>query len=86
MTVRAETDGPTAQALAEAVELAHRLVEMPQAALRSDWLSCHLQWPLDLPAALEQEYENGMATLATGEIRGGSERHAPGAWRKPASA
>jgi enoyl-CoA hydratase len=72
---------PPGRALAEAVALAHHLAELPQAALRSDRRSCLAQWSLDLPEALAQEYEHGMATLATREIIGGLERYASGAWR-----
>jgi enoyl-CoA hydratase len=69
---------PPGGARAAAVELAHRLAALPQAALRSDRLSSYEQWSLPLPEALRNEYDHGMATLATGETFTGVARY--GAW------
>jgi enoyl-CoA hydratase len=67
--------------LRQAVELAHQLAELPQAALRSDRLSSYEQWPLPLPQALANEYRHGMATVSGGELWGGLDRYRAGAWR-----
>jgi enoyl-CoA hydratase len=71
---------PPGGALPAAVELAHRLAALPQAALRSDRRSSYEQWTLPLPEALRNEYDHGMATLATGETFAGVARYASGAW------
>jgi enoyl-CoA hydratase/carnithine racemase len=73
---------PKGQALARALELAHQLAALPQAALRSDRLSSYEQWSRELPAALHNEYERGMASLRSGEILAGLERFASGGWRR----
>jgi enoyl-CoA hydratase len=72
---------PPGQALAAATALAHDVASRPQAALRSDRLSSYEQWSLPLDAALANEYRHGMATLQTGELFGGLDRYASGAWR-----
>jgi enoyl-CoA hydratase len=72
---------PPGQALAAAVELAHRLAALPQTALRHDRLSSYEQWTLPLPDALLNEYEHGMAALSTGETFAGVARYARGDWR-----
>jgi enoyl-CoA hydratase len=69
------------QALEAARELAHDIASRPQAALRSDRRSSYEQWSLGLEEALAGEYRHGMDTLATGELFGGLERYASGAWR-----
>ncbi len=73
---------PKGQALNEAVAMAHRLAALPQAALRSDRMSSYEQWNLDVPAALENEYEHGVATVATKEMLGGLAQFASGDWRE----
>ena len=72
---------PKGQALARALELAHQLAALPQAALRSDRLSSYEQWSLALKEALENEYDHGMRTVATGEFFGGLDRYASGRWK-----
>jgi enoyl-CoA hydratase len=72
---------PTGEALGEATSLAHEIASRPQAALRSDRLSSYEQWSLGLDEALANEYRHGMATLQTGELFGGLDRYASGAWR-----
>jgi enoyl-CoA hydratase len=72
---------PPGQALTAALELAHDIAARPQAALRSDRLSSYEQWSLTLGEAIAGEYKHGMATLETGEMLGGLERYASGAWR-----
>lgn len=71
---------PPSEALAAAIELAHRLAALPQAALRGDRRSSYEQWSLPLPDALRNEHDHGMATLATGETFAGVARYASGAW------
>jgi enoyl-CoA hydratase len=69
-------------ALSAAVELANEIASRPQAALRSDRLSSYEQWSLALPAALENEYDHGVRTVATGEFFGGLDRYGSGRWRR----
>jgi enoyl-CoA hydratase len=73
---------PPGRALEEALSLARQLASLPQAAMRSDRLSSYEQWSMTLPEALAAEYEHGMTTIATGELRGGLERYASGGWRQ----
>jgi enoyl-CoA hydratase len=72
---------PPGEALDTAIELAHQLADLPQAALRSDRLSSYEQWSLSLDDALAREYQHGTATLASGEIVDGLESYASGQWR-----
>jgi enoyl-CoA hydratase len=72
---------PRGEALAAALELAREIASKPQAAVRSDRLSSYEQFPLTLAEALANEYRHGMAALATGEMMGGLEDYASGAWR-----
>jgi enoyl-CoA hydratase len=69
-------------ALPAAVDLAREIAAWPPAAVRSDRHSAYEQWSLALPEALRNEYEHGMATLATGEMFGGLDRYASGRWRR----
>jgi enoyl-CoA hydratase len=73
---------PPGRALPEAIALAREIAARPQAALRSDRLSSYEQWSLGLIEALAGEYRHGMDTLATGEMIGGLEQYASGAWRR----
>jgi enoyl-CoA hydratase len=68
-------------ALAEARALAAQLARFPQRCLRSDRLSAHEQWSLDLPRALANETRLGMQVIASGETRAGAARFAGGAGR-----
>lgn len=70
---------PDGQARAAAVELAHALARLPQAALRGDRLSAYEQHDLDLDAALANELRHGLAALAEGVA--GAGRFAAGAGR-----
>ena len=72
---------PRGEALSAATALAHDIASRPQAALRSDRRSSYEQWSLALPEALANEYRHGMATLQTGELFGGLDDYASGAWR-----
>src|SRR5436190_16273854 len=73
---------PSGLALAAAIELAREIASWPQAALRSDRLSCYQQWSLGLDEALAGEYRHGIATLETGELFSGLDRYASGDWRR----
>lgn len=77
---------PPGQALPEAIALARSLAALPQAAMRSDRLSSYQQWPMVLQEALANEFHHGITTIRTGEMIGGLQRYAAGAWRqnKPA--
>jgi enoyl-CoA hydratase len=75
---------PAGETLEAAVALAQEIASRPQAALRSDRLSSYEQWSLPLEEALANEYRHGMATLETGELFGGLDRYASGAWREAA--
>lgn len=72
---------PPGTALEAAIDLARVIAALPQAAVRGDRKSVYEQWPLDLKSALENEFDHGMKTLATGEMIGGLERYASGSWR-----
>lgn len=69
------------EALGAAQALAADLTALPQACLRSDRRSAHVQWDLDLGTALARETELGQATIRTGEARSGAARFAAGAGR-----
>ena len=69
------------EALARALELAQILSGFPQNAMRNDRLSAIEQWDLDGSAAVANEIEKGLATLASGEAAEGPARFAGGAGR-----
>ncbi len=73
-------------ALDGAVALAHELARLPQVCLRSDRRSSYEQWALPLDAALRNEFELGVATVASGETLDGASRFASGAGRHGAPA
>lgn len=68
-------------ALTAALELAAGLAALPQACLRNDRLSAIEQWSLDWEAATRNEFERGMATMASGEPGAGAGRFSEGAGR-----
>jgi enoyl-CoA hydratase len=68
-------------ALRAALELAHQLTLLPQAALRSDRLSAIEQWELGWEQAILNEFRLGIATVATGETEAGARRFAAGIGR-----
>ena len=72
---------PAGEAVAAAVALAGQLAAFPQGALRGDRMSSYEQWGQPLPDALQAEYRYGTAAIGTGEMAGGLERFAEGAWR-----
>ncbi|HEY8800676.1 MAG TPA: crotonase/enoyl-CoA hydratase family protein [Candidatus Limnocylindrales bacterium] len=69
------------QALAGALELAHRLAAFPQAGLRNDRLSTIEQWGMTEQEAMRNEFQRGLETLASGEGGEGAERFAAGEGR-----
>ena len=77
---------PEGVALDCAVKLAKELTVLPQRCLRSDRMSTHDQWSLDLSEALRRETELGLATVRSGETREGASRFASGAGRHGTSA
>jgi len=72
---------PPGQALAAAQALAREIAAHPQACLRSDRRSAHLQWDQALPAALAGEFAQGLETIGSGETVRGAARFAQGAGR-----
>lgn len=69
---------PKGSALTAALELAQRLAELPQEALRGDRLSAYEGWGFDLDAAMRNELRHGLKTLASGEATEGVRRFASG--------
>jgi enoyl-CoA hydratase len=69
------------KALEAARELALQLAALPQGCLRSDRASVMQQFGQPLAAAMQREFELGLATLNTGESRAGAARFAGGAGR-----
>ena len=69
------------EALPAALELAQQLSRFPQACLRSDRLSAYEQWAMPLEAALRNEYERGLAVVASRETLEGATRFAAGKGR-----
>ncbi len=69
------------EALAEALVLAQQLSRFPQNCLRSDRLSAYEQWNMPLAAALLNEYERGVAVIASQETLVGAARFASGKGR-----
>jgi len=69
------------RALAEAVALAERIANFPQAGLRNDRLSLLEQWGLPLSQALQNELRWGRRTMDSGESLAGAQRFAGGEGR-----
>jgi enoyl-CoA hydratase len=69
------------KALETALELACTLASFPQACMRSDRLSCYEQWPLNSEAAMQSEFQRGLAILRSGESGAGAQQFAEGAGR-----
>jgi enoyl-CoA hydratase len=76
-----ERVAPPGEALQEAVALARRLAELPQAALRADRGSVLRQWSLATEDAMRAEYRGGMDALTSGEAQAGAQRFSEGAGR-----
>ncbi|MCC6999819.1 MAG: crotonase/enoyl-CoA hydratase family protein [Deltaproteobacteria bacterium] len=75
---------PRGQSRAVAEQLAQQLAALPQACLRHDRLSAYEQDGLELGAALRNELEHGMASLAVDALAG-AQRFARGAGRHGAA-
>lgn len=69
------------EALDEALALAEQIGRFPQNCLRSDRLSAHAQWDLNMQDALRNETEAGLQVLASGETAEGAARFAAGRGR-----
>lgn len=69
------------EALQVALELARQLGRFPQNCLRSDRLSAYEQWDLSLQDALHNEFERGLAVIASRETVDGATRFASGKGR-----
>jgi enoyl-CoA hydratase len=69
------------QALRAAVELARQLGRFPQNCLRSDRLSAYEQWDMSVEDALRNEFERGLAVIASRETVEGATRFASGKGR-----
>lgn len=72
---------PEGRALDTALELARRLAGLPQTCLRNDRLSAIEQWDLPLDAAMRNELQRGLDTLASGETQTGASAFSAGAGR-----
>ncbi len=68
-------------ALTEAQDLARRLAELPQRALRADRQSLLRQWSLSFNEAMTAEFRGGMEVIASGEAQEGARRFAEGSGR-----
>jgi enoyl-CoA hydratase len=68
-------------ALQEAQEIARRLAEFPQAALRADRRSALNQWSISFEEAVLAEYRGGLEAIATGEAQEGARRFKEGSGR-----
>jgi len=57
---------PTGQGLQTAIALAEQLSGFPQQTMLADRASAYAQWDLDMPHALQQEWERGKQCIAQG--------------------
>lgn len=71
----------TGAALDAAVALAEEIARFPQACMRSDRRSSLEQWDLPMDAALQNEFQLGIESVATGETAAGAERFTGGKGR-----
>jgi enoyl-CoA hydratase len=72
---------PVGRARAEAERLAAELARLPQACLRNDRMSALEQHGLPFDAAMRNEFERGLASMASDELGQGLARYADGAGR-----
>ena len=68
-------------ALQEAQEIARRLAELPQAALRADRRSALNQWSVSFEEAVLAEFRGGLEAIASGEAQEGVQRFKEGSGR-----
>ena len=73
------------EALSEAMAIARRIAEFPQAGLRNDRRSVLEQWGLPLDQALANELRWGRRTMETGEPVEGARRFSQGEGRSGAN-
>jgi enoyl-CoA hydratase len=57
---------PAGQGLQAALDLAEQLAGFPQQTMLADRASAYAQWDLDMPQALQQEWERGKQCIAHG--------------------
>lgn len=72
---------PDGEALSEAIALAKQIAAFPQTCVRNDRASVLRQWDLDEDAAIVNEFERGLETIASGETASGAARFTSGAGR-----
>lgn len=72
---------PTGHARVEAEKLAHEIAAFPPVCMQADRRNAHLQFSLDLDAAIASELKLGMEAIAAGETLAGAQRFADGAGR-----
>jgi enoyl-CoA hydratase len=68
-------------ALNVAQQIAHRLAELPQPALRADLRSLRRQWSLSHDQAMKAEFRGGKEVVDTGDAQAGARRFAEGSGR-----
>ena len=72
---------PDGEALAAALELAAQLSRFPQVCLRSDRLSAYEQWDMAMTDAMRNEFNRGLAVVASRETVEGATRFVSGEGR-----
>ncbi len=72
---------PAGEALAAAEQLALQIAAFPQTCLRGDRMSAYEQWGMDEPAAIRNEFAQGMKTLQSGETLAGAGKFSGGSGR-----
>ena len=69
----------TSRAVAE--QLAGEISQFPQICMQQDRMSAYQQWDMDLPAALNNEFQLGMQVINSGETVAGATRFKQGLGR-----
>jgi enoyl-CoA hydratase len=69
---------PKGEARVAAEALAREIARMPQTCMKGDRMSVYEQWDLDYAAAMENEFEQGLAAIRNGETLTGAARFASG--------
>jgi enoyl-CoA hydratase len=64
-----------------AEQLAREIAAFPQLCMRADRLSAYEQFAMTLPAAIDNEFQHGVAVVQSGETLAGAQRFAAGAGR-----
>ena len=68
-------------ALAASIALASELAAFPQASMRADRLSTLRQWGMSTAAAMNAEFDGGVAVISSGESVAGAQRFSEGVGR-----